>query len=147
MRNSVKDGDYTMIKPPFYLVTPAVRANAKRAIDQSPDGYIVTIKPPSRTDDQNSAQWPYLQGFAEQLQWPVNGVMCWLSKDEWKDVLTCAYEDEVSPRLAMGFSGGVVMLGKRTSKYGKKQFSEWMEFLKAAAALKGVTPVYKNGEV
>ena len=34
--------------------------------------------------------------------------------------------------------GGVVMLGKRTSKFGKKKFSEWIEFLHAEAAEQGV---------
>ena len=71
--------------------------------------------------------------------------MTWLTKDEWKDILTCAFEEEVKPRVAMGFEGGMVMLGRRTSKYSKKKFSEWYEWLQAAAALKGVTPVYKNG--
>ena len=37
------------------------------------------------------------------------------------------------------------MLGRRTSKYGKKKFAEWMEWLIAAAALKGIDPVFKNG--
>jgi hypothetical protein len=30
------------------------------------------------------------------------------------------------------------MLGQRTSKYGKRKFSDWLEFLHAAAAIKGV---------
>ena len=79
------------------------------------------------------------------MQWPVNGEMTWLSKEEWKDILTAAFEKEINPRLAAGFDGGIVMLGRRTSKYGKKQFAEWMEWLIAAAALKGVEPVFKNG--
>lgn len=120
------------------------RGLAKQAIEEAPDGYGVVIKEADRTLDQNAAQWPYLAGFSKQLQWPVNGQMSWLSEDEWKDILTCAFEGDINPRLAMGFDGGVVMLGKRTSKFGKKKFSEWYEWLMAAAALKGVTPVYKS---
>lgn len=71
--------------------------------------------------------------------------MTWLSKEEWKDILTAAFEKETNPRLAAGFDGGIVMLGRRTSKYGKKQFAAWMEWLIAAASLKGVEPVFKNG--
>ncbi len=121
------------------------REMAHRAIDNAPDNYSVTIKDASRTDYQNDAQWPYLEGFAQQIQWPVNGEMVWLTKDEWKDILTCAFEGEVNPRIASGWDGGVVMLGKRTSQYGKKKFSEWYEWLMAAAALKGVKPIYKYG--
>jgi hypothetical protein len=61
-----------------------------------------------------------------------------MSPEEWKDVLTAAFERE-SVRLAMAFDGpGVVMLGQRTSKYGKRKFSEWLEFLHASAAARDV---------
>lgn len=131
------------MKQTFVLVHDA-RRRAVQAVQNAPQGYAVVVKPATRTLDQNAAQWPYLLGFSQQLQWPVNGQMCWLDPEEWKDVLTCAFEDEVSPRLAMGWNGGVVMIGKRTSQFGKKKFAEWMEFLMAAAAIKGVTPVYVN---
>lgn len=111
---------------------------------QLPDGWWVTFQDKGRSLEQNAAQWPYLEGFSRTLQWPVNGKMEWLSKEEWKDILTAAFENEVNPRVAQGFDGGVVMLGRRTSKYGKKKFSEWMEWLVAAAALKGVEPVFVN---
>jgi hypothetical protein len=122
------------------------RVLAKLAIDSAPDGHSVTIKDAKRTDEQNAAQWPYLAGFSRQLQWPVNGEMTWLTEDEWKDILTCAFEEEVKPRVAMGFDGGMVMLGRRTSEFGKKKFSDWYQWLVAAADLKGITPVYKNGK-
>lgn len=121
------------------------RELAKAAIDNAPDGHAVSIEDATRTLEQNSAQWPYLEGFSKQLQWPVNGQLVYLSRDEWKDILTAAFENEVNPRIAAGFDGGIVMLGRRTSKYGKKKFSEWYEWLMAAAALKGVEPIYKSG--
>lgn len=128
----------------FRLVHSQARQGAIAAIQNAPDGFIVTVKEADRTLDQNAAQFPYLTGFSEQLKWPVNGEMVKLTPLEWKDLLTCAFEGEINPRLAMGFDGGVVMLGRRTSQYGKKKFSEWYEWLMAAAALKGVTPVYKG---
>ena len=117
---------------------------AKEYIDLAPEGSVVTIKDADRTLEQNSAQWPYLAGFAEQMQWPVNGQMVHMTMEEWKDVLTAAFEGDVNPKIAAGWEGGMVMLGRRTSKFGKKKFSEWMEWLVAAAAMKGVTPIYKN---
>ena len=122
------------------------RRLAKAQIDLTQDGYSVEIKEPSRTLDQNAYQVPYLEGFAQQLKWPVNGEMVSLDKLEWKDILTAAFEEEVKPRLAMGWDGGIVMLGRRTSQYGKRKFADWMTFLMAAAALKGVEPVFKDGE-
>lgn len=123
----------------FILSHRTARANAVEYIAYSaPAGYVVEVKPPTRSSDQNAAQWPYLEAFSKQLQWPVNGAMCWLTPEEFKDVLTAAFQGE-TVRLAMGMNGGVVMLGLRTSKMGKARFSEWLEFLKATAALRNVT--------
>lgn len=135
-----------MDKHTYHLIHKQARTNAAEHCMTAPDGYMCIIQPPTRTISQNYAQWPYLEGFSKQLQWPVNGNLEWLTKDEWKDVLTCAFESELSPRLAAGFDGGVVMLGKRTSQFGKKKFAEWMEFLIAAAALKGVEPIFRSGD-
>lgn len=136
-----------MSKHIYQLTSQQARNSAKAMIGYVPDGYVCEIKEATRTTDQNAAQFPYLTGFSEQLLWPVNGVMTRLTPEEYKDILTCAFEGEVNPRLAAGFNGGVVMLGRRTSKYGKKKFSEWYEWLMAAAALKGVTPVYKSPNI
>jgi hypothetical protein len=121
------------------------RRTAMSYVSTAPLGMVMTLKEPSRTLEQNAAQWPYLDAFSKQLQWPVNGRLCTLSDEEWKDVLTAAFQGE-TVRLAMGLNGGVVMLGLRTSKMGKGTFSEWLEFLKATAAQRGVT-VYTDEEV
>lgn len=108
-------------------------------ISQLAENVAIRIGPYSdaRTVEQNAAQWPILTAFSEQLMWPVNGEMVYMTPEEWKDVLTAAFKRE-NPRLAMGLDGGVVMLGQRTSKFKKKQFSEWLEFLHATAAHRGV---------
>jgi hypothetical protein len=119
------------------------RENAIQAVQSAPDGFSVTISEPNRTLEQNAAQWPILEAFADQLQWPVNGQMVWMTPEEWKDVLTAAFKRETA-RIAMGLDGGVVMLGMRTSKMGKKQFSEWIDFIKATAALRDVDIDYMD---
>ena len=91
-----------------------------------------------RNAGQNAAQWPILDAWSKQKQWPVNGSMTSLSSEEWKDVLTAAFEGETNPRIAMGLEGGMVMLGRRTSRYGKKRFSEWLEWLNAASHHAGI---------
>ena len=91
-----------------------------------------------RNAGQNAAQWPILQAWAKQKQWPINGTLCWLTDEEWKDVLTAAFEGETSPRISPGLGGGMVMLGRRTSRYGKKRFSEWLEWLNAASHHTGI---------
>mgnify|MGYP000937899444 CR=1 FL=1 len=42
------------------------------------------------------------------------------------------------PRVAMGLSGGMVLLGQRTSRFKRGEFSEWLDWLNAMAVEKGV---------
>jgi hypothetical protein len=98
-----------------------------------------------RNNGQNAAMWPILTAWAVQKQWPINGVMCWLTADDWKEILSATFEGETSPRISPGLEGGMVMLGRRTSRYGKKRFSEWLEWLNAASHHAGIkVPVQKH---
>jgi hypothetical protein len=121
------------MKKVFILAHPEARARAAQALRDAPDGFAVAISEPNRSLDQNAAQWPILQAFADQLQWPINGRLQWLQPDDWKNVLTSAFSRQ-DVRVAMGMDGGMVMLGSRTSTFSKAQFSDWLEFLHATAA-------------
>lgn len=121
----------------FILKSELIRKNACQAIMAAPEGYSVIIRPVVRTIDQNAKQWPILQAFSEQLEWPVNGLIRELSAEEWKDILTAAFKQE-KINIAQGLNGGIVMLGQRTRNFNKKEFSEWIEFLLCVAAEKGV---------
>jgi hypothetical protein len=125
------------VKRTIILVDHDRRSRALEAVSQAPLGYAVTISEPSRTLSQNAAQFPILEAFAAQLKWPVNGHMVSMDKDEWKQVLSAAFRQE-TVRVAMGLTGGVVMLGARTSKFSKREFSEWLEYLHATAVERGV---------
>lgn len=132
-----------MEKRVFFLAHEVARRSAIECVASAPAGYRVEVREPTRSLDQNAAQWPYLQAFADQVQWPINGVMTNLTPDDWKDILTAAYRADMV-RVAPSFDGrGMVMLGQRTSRFGKKEFSDWLEFLKAAASERGVV-VYEN---
>jgi hypothetical protein len=129
------------MKRVFILAHEEARRRCQAAVWDSPDGYRVTIQEPARSLDQNAAQWPYLEGFAKQKQLCINGAMVWATPDDWKDTLTACWNGEM--RMA-AFDGKVIMLPQRTSKMGKRVFSEWMEFLVAMAAQSEVEPVYKS---
>ena len=120
------------------------RDRALNAVRDAPDGYVVQIGEPSRNLDQNAAMWPILEAFSNQLEWPVNGSMTLLTPEEWKDILSAAFYNH-QPRVAMGLEGGMVLLGQRTSKFTKKQFSEWLEFLHSTAIDRGVVVYTDNG--
>ena len=126
----------------FVFAHDQARKMAAQFCMQAPEGFVCTIQEPNRTLEQNSAQWPILEAFAQQLQWPVNGAMTYLTAEEWKDILTAAFKKE-TVRVAQGLDGGMVLLGFRASKFGKKEFSDWLEFLHATAAHRGVV-VYEE---
>lgn len=121
----------------FILAHPEARRRALEWVMVAPDGYVVEVREQRRNLEQNAYLWVILQHFAEQLQWPVNGVMCKLSADDWKDLLSAAYKRE-SQRVACGIDGGMVMLGMRTSKMGRRAFAEFLEFVLSVAADRGV---------
>lgn len=121
----------------FVLLSESIRHRAVAAVAEAPAGHAVVIKKPTRSLEQNAAQWPILDAFSRQLIWPVNGAMVKMTPDEWKDVLTGAFRQE-SMRMAQGLDGGVVVLGMRTSEMSKETFSTWLEFLHSVAADRGV---------
>ena len=128
-------------KRTYRLVHAEARRRAEQDVATAPDGWCVTLSEPTRSLEQNAAQWPYLEGFARQKQLCINGVMQHVTNDDWKDVLTGCWNGET--RMA-AFDGKVIMLPQRTSSMGKKVFSDWLEFLIAMAAQSGVEPVYKG---
>jgi hypothetical protein len=125
------------MKQHFRLVHSTARQRAAEAVLNAPEGWVATVQEPNRSLDANAAMWPILQAFSEQLEWPVNGVMGRMSPENWKDVLTAAFRQE-QVLIAQGLNGGMVMLGQRTSKFKTREFSEWLEFIHAVAAEKGV---------
>ena len=97
----------------------------------------LTVAEQKRTLPQNKLMWVILGAFSLQLKWPVNGELVYMTDEEWKDVLSAAFKNDVV-RLAAGLDGGVVMLGLRTSPIKKDKFQDFLDFLMATAAKRGV---------
>jgi len=125
------------MKQTFRLSCELARRNACLAVRQAPPGHTVTISAGSRNSEQNALLWVYLTAFSEQLRWPVNGELAQLTPDEWKDILSAGYR-RYNPRISQGIDGGVVMLGLRTSKMKKDEFSDFLDFIGAVASDRGV---------
>lgn len=120
----------------YRLAHKIARERALNAVRTAPDGWVVTVKEQTRNSEQNALLWVLLECFSRQLDWPVNGRMAKLEPADWKDLLTAAFRQET--RVADGISGGVVMLGARTSKMGVREFAEFIAFIQAVAADRGV---------
>lgn len=125
----------------FKLAHDQARRLAADLCLTAPEGWIAKFCEATRTLDQNAAQWPILQAFAEQAEISINGAMTKITDEEWKDVLTAVFRGE-SGRVAH-WEGRMILIGSRTSKFKVKEFSDWLEFLHATAAQKGVV-VYQD---
>lgn len=107
----------------------------------------VIVKPvkSKRTLEQNAKMWAMLTDIANQQEWVVDGQVTKLSADEWKDILTAALNQEM--RVAQGVNGGIVLLGRRTSKMTIPQMQDLIEVMQAFAAEHHIKWTVKPGSL
>lgn len=90
----------------------------------------------TRSLDQNALMWALLTDVSKQVQWPVNGKMSWLTKDDWKDIFSAELRKE--QRIAQGLSGGFVLLGLSTRRLKTREMSDLLEIIYAFGAERNV---------
>lgn len=116
----------------YRLVHDEARSRVKAAADnQAYTGWVVRFEEPTRSLEQNALMWPLLDCLAKQVDWYGQK----LTSEEWKDVLTASLKKQ---KAVPGIDGGFVVLGTRTSKMPKKEFSDLIELIYAFGADKGV---------
>lgn len=110
-----------------------VRANLSSCIDKNQNALSlrVTVEPYEelRTPEQNDRMWGMLDDVSHQCKLVINGRLLWATKEDWKEVFTAALRQH--QRTAEGIDGGVVLLGARTSKMGKREMGDLMELIAA----------------
>jgi hypothetical protein len=100
---------------------------AVRAVTRAPAGYVVEVKPKTRTLDQNALLWGLLTDLSNQVNWHGQK----LTPDEWKIVMTASIRRQ---RVLPGIDGGFVAIGESTSKMTVKEFSDLVELITAFGA-------------
>lgn len=115
----------------YRLVHDTARRLAAAQCQIAPEGWIVTIQEPTRTLDQNAKLWPMLEDISEQVNWYGQK----LTEEEWKDVFSASLKKQ---KVVPGLDGGFVVCGQRTSKMGKREFSDLIELMYSFGAEHGV---------
>jgi hypothetical protein len=115
----------------FHLVHKQARQRALEALQDAPDGYVVTIHEPTRNLEQNAALWAALSDISKQVEWYGQR----LTPEEWKDVFTASLKRQ---KVVPGLDGGFVVCGLSTSKMGKSEFSQLLDLAYAFGAEKEV---------
>ena len=114
----------------FRLAHAIARQRALEAVKNAPDGYIVTVRGPTRNLEQNAALHALLQEIAESRQWAGQP----LDVEDWKRLLTAAWMRATGRgiRLVPAMDGqGFDALYQRTSTLTKAEMSELIDYIQA----------------
>lgn len=115
----------------FILVHAPARAGAILAVQNAPDGTVVELRERTRTLEQNAKLWAMLTDVSKQVNWHGQK----LTQENWKDIFSAALKRQ---QVVPGLDGGFVVLGQKTSKMTKREFSELVELIYAFGAEHGV---------
>lgn len=117
----------------FVMAHPIARQRALRAVAEAPEGYVVDVREPTRSGDQNAALHALLTEIAERCEWVGKR---W-PLEVWKRLLTAAWCRATGQAVTMlpALDGhGVDIVFRRTSSLTKRECSDLLEFVHAWAA-------------
>ena len=105
---------------------------ALRLVAQAPAGYVVTVKPQTRTHEQNDLMWALLTDLSKAKP---NGRQH--TPDTWKVLAmhACGH----ACQFEIGLNGQPFPTGFRSSQLTKAQMSDLIEWIYAYAAEAGVS--------
>lgn len=117
----------------FILAHSEARQRAAQAVQAAPAGHVVTVKPPSRTLDQNSIIHPVVENIARLLNRPTDKEslrqLRYLLLEQWQ------HETNRPPMFQRSYDGQRwVSVNKGTSDLDKPDCSEFIEWMLATEA-------------
>jgi hypothetical protein len=115
-------------------LTKGNRAKAVQGVVKAPDGYVLELREPKRSDEQNAALWGLLNQI--QRQRPThNGVK--MTPELWKTVFMDALGAEM--RMLPKLDGdGFFPIGHSTSRLTKGEFADLLTLMLAWCAREGL---------
>jgi hypothetical protein len=99
------------------------RDKAKRIVEQAPEGYVFSVSPPKRTNDQNAKMWAMLTDIS--LAKPEGRM---LTPDVWKSLFLHALDHSIRFEPALD-GNGMVPMGFRSSKLTKAQMGDLLDLI------------------
>ena len=104
--------------------------------------YITITDEAGRNLLQNAKMWPMLTDISKQIRMRmVDSSHIKASQTQWKDYTTAIFRNE--QLQALGDNGEIILIGHSTSQMGKKEFSEYIEFLFMFGANRGIVWIHK----
>jgi hypothetical protein len=113
------------------LVSMGQRLRAKDLVDAAPQGAVLNIRPPTRSNDQNAMLWSLLSAVSRAK--PDGRTH---TPDVWKCLFMQACGHAV--QFEVGLDGAPFPLGFRSSRMTKEQMTDLIEFILQYCAEKGI---------
>ena len=101
------------------------------AVLQAEQRFTLTVKPQTRSSEQNRRLWGMLTDISKQVDWYGRK----LSPEDWKHVMSASLKKQDA---VPGIDGGFVVLGLSTSKMTKGEMADLQTLIEAFGAQKGV---------
>ena len=119
--------------PPLKLTDHRVRERAKIIIDSAPVGYVVTIKEPTRSLDQNAKMWAMLADVSKECELDGRKFI----RDDWKLIFmkACGWDVVFLPQIG---DGTHFPAGFRSSQLKVSQMASLITFIMAYGDEQGV---------
>lgn len=115
----------------FVLSHAVARQGAMHAVAHAPDGYVVEVKPKTRSLEQNARMWSMLAEISNQVEWYGKK----LSPEAWKCIFSAALKKQ---DVVPGLSGDFVVIGQSTSQMSVREMNDLMTLMEAFGAERGV---------
>lgn len=93
--------------------------------------WVLSIKPETRSLQQNARLWVMLTDISEQVEWYGRK----LTPEEWKHVFSASLKKQ---DVVPGLDGGFVVLGLSTSKMSRAEMADLQTLMEAFGAQQGV---------
>lgn len=123
----------------FRLMHPRARELALAAVSAAPEGHVVTIRPPTRSLDQNAKIHAMLADI-------VDAKVTWDGRewdlDAWKAIMvsahTVATKGERSWSIIQGLEGEPVSIRESTASMSRERGASLIEYMTFWCASKGI---------
>ena len=125
------------MKRTVFLTTPRARATAHEYIDASPDGYVMELREPNRTLDQNAKFHAICDEIAKSgFQWAGKP----RTAAQWKVLLVSGHAAATKEGFDMvpGLEGEFVNLRESTALMSKKRSASLITYTLAFCDMNGI---------
>ena len=122
---------------PFRLVHDAARNHAIQAVREAEQGYVVTIRPPTRNADQNARLHAMLSDIVKAGTLWDGGTH---DIEFWKSLVVSgwAIATKAQGEVTKGIEGEIVLIRRSTTTMTKVEMTSLIDYLAAFMDLRGI---------